>query len=304
MKMDFKNLTVMAWGAVLASACLGTGASAGTLPEGMTKIDLSAGQAVSNELWYTTLAGADFTRTTDSGTNFVDRQMELGVTRGVSEHLELGMSVGFSNKTYAGNAVSDNGQTNSVRDYSTSGISYVSLKAKRGLLSSAESFMDLSGLFNFKYAADAGSAWYFQSPNDRSHHTELGLELGKPLPWGGMYLFASPKLIHRSHGRVRQWEASAGLVLPMTERLTLSGYYHILSSAEGTLCFHNPHDLPQFFGLPYGDKLSDDHQGPGAVVSWGVDDHVTVEAFSYMKMAGVNTDKSITFGANLSYVLF
>lgn len=304
MKMDFKNLTGLALVAVVASCWSGSSVMAGTLPEGMTKIDLSAGQAVSNELWYTTLTGSDFTRSTDAGTNFVDRELDLGVTRGVSEHLELGLGVGFSSKSYAGKAVSDNGQANAVRDYSTSGLSYLSLKAKRGFLAASDSFMDLSGLFNFKYAFDAGSAWYFQSPNDRSHHTELGLELGRPLPWWGMYAFASPKLIHRSHGRVQQWEASAGLVLPVTERITLSGYYHILSSAKGTLCFHNPHDYSQFFGLPYGNKLSDDHSGPGAVVSWGVDDHFSVEAFSYMKLKGVNTDKSTTFGANLSYLLF
>lgn len=289
---------------LVAAAVCSASASAATLPEGITKIDFSAGQSTSNELWYITAAGTEFSRFTDKGTSFVDRQFDLGVSRGITEHFELGLGIGLSSKSYSGNKTSDTGQANAITSYSTSGLNYLTLKAKQGVLSAADSFMDVTGIFNFKYAFGAGDPWYFQSPNDRSHHTELGLELGRPLPWGGLYAFASPKLIHRSHGRVRQWEASAGLVAPVGERVTVSGYYHILSSAEGTLCYHDPHNYSQFFTLPYGPRLSDDHQGPGAVVSWGVNDHVTVEGFSYMKMKGVNTDKSTTFGLNLSYVLF
>lgn len=280
----------------LAALSMSTASLAATLPEGMTKVDFSAGMSSSSTLWYQTATKVPIDLQLRRGEYFIDQQFDLGVTRGINEKTEVGVAIGFSNK----NHIKADGSSASQ----TSGITFYTLRGKRSVFSSEEHGLDLTGGLEFKYANDVNQPWFFQSPNDRSHRLSASLDIGKALPWGGLYLFASPKLIYRTHAHPEQLEGTAGVVVPVSNAITVSGYYHVIKTAAGTDCFHDPRNYDQFHNLPYGPKLSDSHSGPGAVVSYGWDEHLTLEGFTYVKLDGMNTDKSATFGMNLSYVIF
>ncbi len=286
-------------GSLVCSLLGVTGSSlalAGTLPEGMTKFDFNMGQASSDKLWYQpSTTRPDGINNPEPDEIFQDQQFELGATRGINERTEVGFSVGFTNKGHLRADGSD--------IYRTTGISYYTLRAKRGIYTSEERGFDLTGTFELKLAHNVNEPWVFQSPNDRSHHGSIGFEMGRNL-FGNVYGYVNPKYIYRTNGRVSQWEGAAGLVMPVSARLMFSPYYHFLQSADGTNCFHDPKLPTQFHELPYGPKLSDSHSGPGAVVSYAAAERVSVDAFTYVKLAGMNTDKSTTLGVNLSYLMY
>jgi hypothetical protein len=297
--MNHQQRTGLIAASLLALLSGGISAQASVLPEGVTKFDFSYGRSTSNLMWYQDATKQPFNISPRSGEAFQDQQFDLGAARALGPSTEVGLAVGFADKNHAG--------ISSGAEYRTSGVTYLTAKAKQGLWSGAAegsfSGFDLNGVLEVKLANGAGDPWYFQSPNDRAHHVNIGLDFAAPIAWG-VYGFISPKYIYRTHARPGQIEGSAGLSIPVLPTLQFTPYYHYLATGAGTDCFHNPKNYTQFHTIAYGPRLSDRHHGPGASLSYIVNSQFTVDAFFYAKISGVNTDKSTTFGANLGYYLF
>ena len=297
--MNHQQRTGLILASLLALLSGGHSALASVLPEGVTKFDFSYGRSKSTQMWYQDATGVPFNIKPKAGESFNDQQFDLNLGRAIGESSELGFAVGFADKVHS----SATGST--IRQ--TSGVTFVTGKYKQGLWSGAAegnfSGFDLTGQVDFKFANGAGDPWFFQSPNDRSHHVNLGMDFSAPIAWG-VYGLLGGKYIYRSHARPGQIEGIAGFSSPILPTLQLTAYYHYLATGKGTDCFHDPRNYTQFHDIPYGPLLSDSHHGPAATVTYIVNAKFTVDAFMYAKLGGMNTDKSTTFGANLGYYLF
>lgn len=297
--MNHQQRTGLIAASLLALLSGGISAQASVLPEGVTKFDFSYGRSSSNNMWYQSNTGEKFNVGLRTGETFQDQQFDLGAGRALGSSTEVGVALGFSDKDHSG--------ISSGAKYRTSDFTYLTAKLKQGIWTGAAegsfSGFDLTGVVEMKLANGAGEKWYFQSPNDRSHHLNVGVDFSAPIAWG-VYGFVSPKGIYRTHGRTLQIEGSAGLSIPILPTLQFTPYYHYLASMDGADCFHNPRNYTEFHTLGYGQTLADGHHGPGASLSYIVNSQFTVDAFFYTKLAGINTDESTTMGLNLGYYLF
>ena len=282
--------------AMLASAEQG---QSSVLPEGVTKFDFSYGRSRSDSLWYQSGTKVPYTMRPRTGESFNDQQLDLSMGRALGASTEVGLAMGFSDKQHSGIA--------SGAEYRKSGVTFYTAKLKQGLWDGAAegnfSGFSLNAVVDAKLASGAGDKWYYLSPNDRSHHLNLGVDFSAPIAWG-VYGFISPKYIYRSHARPGQIEGSAGLSIPVLPTLQFTPYYHYLATGTGSDCNHVPANYADFHGRPFASNLSDRHHGPGASLSYIVNAQFTLDAFFYAKIAGMNTDQSTTFGLNMGYYLF
>ena len=261
--------------------------------------------ANTNTLWYR----SEFTRlpyeAQVDGT-LSDLSTSLKFNYGLTEGVELFSAFGLINKRHTlpdGSVYINNTEP-----------TYLTLGTKAAL----PNFFDLStnAYVKFDYAFNIDREFFFTSGNDRSHHVTVGFENTYALPFS-TFLFMDNSGRYRTQQSL-QYEGTWGAGWS-NGTYTVSGFYHLLTSQDTDYdCFHAPSDEEQFHYLPLFKANSsnpvtrgpgwDAHQGPGASVSMafrqGETNYMTVELFTYIKTAGVNTDRSATIGANLSYALY
>jgi hypothetical protein len=292
-----KNLAVL-----VALATHALPAQAATLPEGAMTFNWTTATASSNSLWYRD----DFTGVVNEfspdGT-LRDISTGLKLSYGLTNNLELFGSIGVINKSH----------TLSSGDVYINNTEPTYLSA--GVRTALPNFVDInSNVYGrFDYAFNSDQEFFFTSGNDRSHHIAVGMENSYMLPWLSTFVFMDNNFTYRTqHAPQYQGTWGAGW---SNGKYTVSGFYHLLTSTDtGFDCFHDPTDENQFHYLPLYKANSsnprtrglgwDMHHGPGASVSMAVSQGFTVELFTYIKIAGVNTDRTASLGANLSYALY
>jgi hypothetical protein len=290
---------------LVSGTCFGS-----TLPPGSLSASWTTATASSTELWYrdelTLLTRTFALEDADSGEKLSDTSTNLKVNYGVFEWLEAFGALGAINKKHT---LSDG----SLYINNTE-LTYLTLGGKTSL----PTFLDISNTAYLKldYAFNAGEEYFFTSGNDRSHHVAVGLETSYFLPFGA-YAFMDNNFKYRTQ-QAMQYEGTwgAGFAAGM---FAFSGFYHYLWSQDsGFDCFHDVVDRQQFHYLPLYKANStvaatqgagwDTHHGPGASISMNIPQGdtgaLTLEIFGYKKLAGLNTDKSTSIGANISYTFY
>ena len=287
---------------LIALAAGTTSAHAATLPEGAMSFSWTSATASSNSLWYRDDFTGEINEFSPDGTL---RDISTGVKMnyGLLPNVELFGSIGVINKSQT----LSNGSTFINKTEPT----YLAVGAKTSLPSLLEINSNIYGRFDYAFNAD--QEFFFTSGNDRSHHIAVGMENSYLLPWLSTFVFMENNFIYRTqHASQYQGTWGAGW---SNGKFMVSGFYHLLSSIDsGFDCFHDPTDENQFHFLPLYKANSENsrtrgagwdmHHGPGASVSMTISQAMSVEFFTYIKIAGVNTDRTASLGANLTYALY
>ena len=286
----------------IALAASATTAQASTLPQGAMTFNWTSATASSNSLWYRDDFTGAINEFSPDGT-LRDISTGLKLSYGLLNNLELFSSIGVINKSHT----LSSGDTYISKTEPT----YLALGAKTAL----PMFLDItSNVYGrFDYAFNSDQEFFFTSGNDRSHHIAVGMENAYMLPWFGTYVFMDNNFTYRTqHAPQYQGTWGAGW---SNGKFSVSGFYHLLTSTDsGFDCFHEPTDENQFHFLPLYKANSENsqtrgagwdmHHGPGASVSMAFSQALSVELFTYIKIAGVNTDRTASLGANLTYALY
>jgi len=307
-----------------------TAASAGTLPQGSFSASWTTATASSNSLWYQKGTEVELVELPgiESGEHFRDISSTLKVSYGLLDNLELNLGVGVINKSHtlgsgraynipyindAGNYAFRSETYDEPTEYrSATEATYLTLGLKTGVLS--WNGLDINAYTRAEFAPKASEDFFFLSGNDRSHHFVAGIEASQAFDFGG-FAYADNNFKYRT-AHAWQYEGAIGAGYGFS-RYTFSAFYHLLWSKRTEFnCFHDPSNLLQFHDLPLWKDGSaaangpgwDRHHGPGfslsAVINQSETSYISAELFAYMKLAGVNTDKSTSFGLNLNYALY